>query len=459
MPAQAQPLRTILWLIAWTILAAGCFVAHDRLGDRSPRFGGVKVAAKADAVPAKTPEKKELEKKDAEKKDAAPTDAERRAEEEAARPASVLLLAGVVLAILALCQLVSAATILFLRRRGRPVVEAVMVASIYKIVALVAIVVSLLYGLGLLASVGTALAAFGGMLAGFSLQAPVSGFAAWVLVSLKRPFRPGDRVQFPTLNLTGDVKDIGFMYTVLDQVGGSIGSEEAVGRYILVPNAMLFSQVAINYTVTQEAAYILDEVVVRITFDSDWDEAERILIEAAVAHTGDVTKATGVTPYIRSDMYDYGVYLRLRYQTRVRDRAETAYKISKKIFEDIQHNPRVDLAIPFVYSYRASMRTATSKADEEDAEAKNIRELPLACLRNPRPATELDVIAQLAQSIAQQGLLQPIVVIRDPDGKSFEIVAGHQRFEACRKLGWRTIPAVVREPVSNGVKAAGPAGN
>src|SRR5208283_6130526 len=100
----------------------------------------------------------------------------------------------------------------------------------------------------------------------------------------------------------------------LDQVGGTIGSEEAVGRHILVPNAMLFSQVVINYTVTQDAAYMLDELVIRITFDSDWDEAERILLDAADRVTGDIIRISGVKPYIRSDIYDYGVYLRLRYQ-------------------------------------------------------------------------------------------------------------------------------------------------
>ena len=71
------------------------------------------------------------------------------------------------------------------------------------------------------------------------------------------------------------------MYTTLNQVGGSIGSEEAIGRNILIPNAMLFSQVAINYTAKQQAPYFLDEVIIRLTFDSDWDIAEKILLDAA----------------------------------------------------------------------------------------------------------------------------------------------------------------------------------
>lgn len=52
-----------------------------------------------------------------------------------------------------------------------------------------------------------------------------------------------------------------------------------------------------------------------------------------------------------------------------------------------------------------------------------------------------DAIEELAQSIAERGLLQPIV-IRPRDGR-FEIVAGERRFMAMRKLGRKTITAKV----------------
>ena len=143
-----------------------------------------------------------------------------------------------------------------------------MLAGLYRVVTVLVLIGSIVYVQGKLGVFASFFSLFGGMLLGWSLQAPVSGLAAWVMVTLKRPFRIGDRVQFPTLGLTGDVKQIGPMYTVLDQVGGAIGSEEAVGRNVLIPNAMLFSSVVINYTVKREAAYILDEVVIRITYDS-----------------------------------------------------------------------------------------------------------------------------------------------------------------------------------------------
>lgn len=51
-------------------------------------------------------------------------------------------------------------------------------------------------------------------------------------------------------------------------------------------------------------------------------------------------------------------------------------------------------------------------------------------------------IADLADSIKQDGLLQPITVRAvEGDGPAYEIVAGHRRLEACRSLGWERIPA------------------
>lgn len=47
---------------------------------------------------------------------------------------------------------------------------------------------------------------------------------------------------------------------------------------------------------------------------------------------------------------------------------------------------------------------------------------------------------ELAKSIEQNGLLQPILV-RTMDGY-FEVVAGNRRFCACKALGWKKLPAI-----------------
>jgi small-conductance mechanosensitive channel len=267
----------------------------------------------------------------------------------------VLQVVSMLAAVWCLASFITILTVVVLQRQGRPISEGLMIGRIYRMLSIVGMVLVVAYGFGKLGTFGTLFSMFGGMLLGWSLQAPVSGFAAWLLVSIKRPFRPGDRIQFPSLGLTGDVQEIGPMYVVLDQVGGAVGSEEAVGRHILVPSAMLFSQVVINFTVKQEAAYMLDEVVVRITYDSDMQKAEAILIDAARKITGDIIEATGQEPYIRSDLYDYGVYLRLRFQTHVKDKPRLAYELNKEIIKEIRRTPEVDLAIPFIYSYRAGL--------------------------------------------------------------------------------------------------------
>jgi ParB family chromosome partitioning protein len=49
----------------------------------------------------------------------------------------------------------------------------------------------------------------------------------------------------------------------------------------------------------------------------------------------------------------------------------------------------------------------------------------------------------LVNSIREHSLLQPILI--RPLSNGFEIVAGHRRFQACRTLRWRFIPAKIRE--------------
>jgi ParB family chromosome partitioning protein len=61
--------------------------------------------------------------------------------------------------------------------------------------------------------------------------------------------------------------------------------------------------------------------------------------------------------------------------------------------------------------------------------------------RNPRD--ELRGLDELADSLQEHGLLQPIVVRRVPGG--YELIAGHRRLEAWKRLGKTEITAVVRD--------------
>lgn len=59
------------------------------------------------------------------------------------------------------------------------------------------------------------------------------------------------------------------------------------------------------------------------------------------------------------------------------------------------------------------------------------------------PRENLTGIEDLAQSMTQVGLIQPIVAQRMPDGH-LQIVAGHRRHAAAKLLRWDTVPAIIR---------------
>ncbi|WP_434748653.1 ParB/RepB/Spo0J family partition protein [Paenibacillus amylolyticus] len=73
-------------------------------------------------------------------------------------------------------------------------------------------------------------------------------------------------------------------------------------------------------------------------------------------------------------------------------------------------------------------------------------EIPISQLRanpyQPRKAFDEEAIHELAESIRQHGVIQPIIV--RPVLRGYEIIAGERRFRASQYCGNATVPAVVR---------------
>lgn len=112
------------------------------------------------------------------------------------------------------------------------------------------------------------------------------------------------------------------------------------------------------------------------------------------------------------------------------------------------------MAVPMQKNGRLGRGLASLIGDATPAKPKlppegDHRVVPLAQVRastiNPRkdfPDTEL---LELAESITQKGLVQPIIVRPIPEGIGYEIVAGERRWRASQKAGIHEIPVVVRE--------------
>ncbi len=65
--------------------------------------------------------------------------------------------------------------------------------------------------------------------------------------------------------------------------------------------------------------------------------------------------------------------------------------------------------------------------------------------RQPRLVFDEDALDELVASIAQIGLLQPLVVRPDPEhAGDYELVAGERRLRSVQRLGWERVPVLVR---------------
>ena len=79
---------------------------------------------------------------------------------------------------------------------------------------------------------------------------------------------------------------------------------------------------------------------------------------------------------------------------------------------------------------------------------RGLRHLPIELLHpnpnNPRKTFREEELEDLARSIREKGLLQPLVVRQRDDGE-YEIVAGERRWRASQRAGLHELPVLIRE--------------
>lgn len=94
--------------------------------------------------------------------------------------------------------------------------------------------------------------------------------------------------------------------------------------------------------------------------------------------------------------------------------------------------------------------SAPSKSAPSGAPASAVDEYAIADIRpnpaQPRRTFSEQELDELAESIKQRGVLQPILLRPDPDAPGqYQIVAGERRWRAAQRAELTTIPAVVRD--------------
>ena len=66
-------------------------------------------------------------------------------------------------------------------------------------------------------------------------------------------------------------------------------------------------------------------------------------------------------------------------------------------------------------------------------------------LNQPFDPYSEDEMAQMVESIKENGVISPIIVRPKADGETYEIISGHNRVEACRRAGICQIPSFIRD--------------
>ncbi|MFD1429292.1 ParB/RepB/Spo0J family partition protein [Lacticaseibacillus mingshuiensis] len=84
--------------------------------------------------------------------------------------------------------------------------------------------------------------------------------------------------------------------------------------------------------------------------------------------------------------------------------------------------------------------------ESPDLSLSNVEELPLKDIRpnpyQPRKTFDEEALEELAASIKNTGVFQPIIVRQSVSG--YEIITGERRFRASKMAGKETIPAIIR---------------
>lgn len=196
-----------------------------------------------------------------------------------------------------------------------------------------------------------------------AMKDPLVNLAGWVFIIWRKPFGVGDRIAIA--GVAGDVIDQRlFQFSILE-IGNWVNADQPTGRIIQMPNGKVFSEPVANYD--KGFRFIWNEMPVLVTFESDWQEAERILNEIAkkegerlgdaavrelrAASTRYLISQRELTPRVFVSTRDSGVLLTLRFATRIHDRRESTDRVWKEILLAFSQQDNIDFAYPTTRYY------------------------------------------------------------------------------------------------------------
>ncbi len=189
-----------------------------------------------------------------------------------------------------------------------------------------------------------------------SLQDVIRNFAGGIMIMTGNLYRVGDRIEIG--NETGDVMDVGIMYTTLMELRGWIDGDQPTGRLTMVPNGRIISNEVHNYT--QDHSFLWDEIKIPVTYSSDWRKAKDLILGIVQRETSAIAteaeseiEQLGEKYYLPKRMVEPAIYVtptdnwimfHVRYVTRMKDRRAFRTRLSEMILETIQEQPGISIS-------------------------------------------------------------------------------------------------------------------
>ncbi|MGB9177414.1 MAG: mechanosensitive ion channel domain-containing protein [Methanoregula sp.] len=189
-----------------------------------------------------------------------------------------------------------------------------------------------------------------------ALQDVFRNFVGGILIMTGNLYQVGDRIEIG--GETGDIMDIGVMNTTMMELRGGIDSDQATGRITSIPNGKVITTPVHNYT--KDHSFLWDEIMIPITYSSNWKKAKEVMLEIVTRETAEIVKEAeeeiekiGETYYLPKRMVEPAVYLtpadtwisfHVRYVTRGKERRTFRTRISEMILQKVHEYPDISIS-------------------------------------------------------------------------------------------------------------------
>lgn len=193
-----------------------------------------------------------------------------------------------------------------------------------------------------------------------ALQHTIMNFVGWLFIIFQKPYRVGDRIEYPQATLRGDVFDVSIMFTKLRLLNDT---DSPTGKELYVPNEFVLTQPVINFT--HPTRFIWDDIEVSITYESDMNLAkeicQRVLEEVLDKELKILERLSEkkrrfatqysdlIKPRLVLGFLDSAIEVKLLYLVIAQLKNKKRTEIVDRLIEEVNKTDRVEFAYPHMH--------------------------------------------------------------------------------------------------------------